>query len=450
METIILAAGKGTRMKSKLPKVLHKVGGKPMLQHVIDAAKSAGSTREVVVIGNGADLVQQNFNGVEFVLQAEQLGTGHAVLCTKEKFANSDDTILVLCGDTPLFTGELLKNFVDKHIESNAAATVLTAEMPDATGYGRIIREDDGTFKKIVEHKDANSYERQISEVNAGVYCFDAKKLFAALARVQNENAQGEYYLPDVLTILKNDSEKINAVIADDYKQTLGINSRVQFAAADKILRQRKNIALMESGVTIIDPASTFIDSDVEVGQDTIIYPNTYLEGKTKIGENCTIGPNSRFTNMIVGDNVQAQFCYCHDAEICNNVILGPYVHIRPGSKISDKVKIGNFVEVKNSNIGEGSKLPHLQYIGDTDMGAGCNMGCGTITVNYDGKKKHRTTIGDNVFVGCNSNLIAPVTLEDGAYIAAGSTINKTVPKDNLAIARSRQTNTSDWNDKRK
>lgn len=450
METIILAAGKGTRMKSKLPKVLHKVGGKPMLQHVIDAAKSAGSTREVVVIGNGAELVQQSFNDVEFVLQAEQLGTGHAVLCTKEKFVNSNDTILVLCGDTPLFTGELLKNFVEKHIKSKAAATVLTAEMPDATGYGRIIREDDGTFRKIVEHKDANSYERQISEVNAGVYCFDAKKLFGALSQVKNDNAQGEYYLPDVLTILKNDSEKINAVIAEDYKQTLGINSRVQLAAADKILRQRKNIALMESGVTIIDPASTFIDCDVEIGQDTIIYPNTYLEGKTKIGENCTLGPNSRFENMIVGDNVQAQFCYCHDAEICNNVILGPYVHIRPGSKISDKVKIGNFVEVKNSNIGEGSKLPHLQYIGDTDMGAGCNMGCGTITVNYDGKKKHRTTIGDNVFVGCNSNLIAPVTLEDGAYIAAGSTINKTVPKDNLAIARSRQTNIADWNDKRK
>ncbi len=450
METIILAAGKGTRMKSKLPKVLHKVGGKPMLQHVIDAAKSAGSTREIVVIGNGAELVQQSFNDVEFVLQAEQLGTGHAVLCTKEKFANSNDTILVLCGDTPLFTGELLKNFVDKHIKSKAAATVLTAEMPDATGYGRIIREDDGTFRKIVEHKDANSYERQINEVNAGVYCFDAKKLFGALSQVKNENAQGEYYLPDVLTILKNDSEKINAVIAEDYKQTLGINSRVQLAAADKILRQRKNIALMESGVTIIDPASTFVDCDVEVGQDTVIYPNTYLEGNTKIGENCTLGPNSRFSNMIVGDNVQAQFCYCHDAEICNNVILGPYVHIRPGSKISDKVKIGNFVEVKNSNIGEGSKLPHLQYIGDTDMGAGCNMGCGTITVNYDGKKKHRTTIGDNVFVGCNSNLIAPVTLEDGAYIAAGSTINKTVPKDNLAIARSRQTNIADWNDKRK
>ena len=445
METIILAAGKGTRMKSKLPKVLHKVCGKPMLQHVIDAAKVAGSTREIVVIGSGAELVKE-----KLVLQAEQLGTGHAVLCTKEKFADSKGTVLVLCGDTPLFTPELLKKFVEKHLESNAAATVLTAEMPDATGYGRIIREDDGTFKKIVEHKDANSYERRISEVNAGVYCFDVEKLFAALSQVKNENAQCEYYLPDVLTILKNDSEKINAFVADDYTQTLGINSRVQLAEADKILRQRKNIALMESGVTIIDPASTFIDCDVEIGQDTIIFPNTYLEGNTKIGENCAIGPNARLTNMTVGDNVQAQFCYCHDAEICNDVILGPYVHLRPGTKISNKVKIGNFVEVKNSNIGEGSKLPHLQYIGDTDMGAGCNIGCGAITVNYDGKKKHRTTIGDNVFVGCNSNLIAPVTLEDGAYIAAGSTINKTVPKDNLAVARARQTNIADWNDKRK
>lgn len=450
METIILAAGKGTRMKSKLPKVLHKVCGKPMLQHVIDAAKSAGSTREVVVIGNGAELVEKTISNVEFVLQAEQLGTGHAVLCTKDKFANTKDTVLVLCGDTPLFTGALLKNFVDKHLQSNAAATVLTAVMPDATGYGRIIRTDNGNFEKIVEDKDATAHERQINEVNAGIYCFDTEKLFAALAKVKNENAQGEYYLPDVLTILKGDNEKINAVIAEDYTQTLGINSRVQLAQADKILRQRKNLELMNSGVTIIDPATTFIESEVEIGQDTIIYPNTYLEGKTTIGENCAIGPNSRLTNMIVGDNVQAQFCYCHDAEICDDVILGPYVHIRPNSKISNKVKIGNFVEVKNSNIGEGSKLPHLQYIGDCDMGAGVNMGCGTITVNYDGKKKFRTTIGDNVFVGCNSNLVAPVTVEDGAYIAAGSTITDTVPKNNLAIARSRQTNKADWKDKRK
>lgn len=449
METIILAAGKGTRMKSKLPKVLHKVGGKEMLRHVIDMAKSAGSTREVVIIGNGAELVKEKISDVEFVLQAEQLGTGHAVLCAKENFVNSEGTLLVLCGDTPLFTGELLKNFVDAHENSKAVATVLTAEMPDATGYGRIIREENGDFKKIIEHKDATDAEKKIREVNAGIYCFDVKKLFAALTQVKNENSQGEYYLPDVLTILKNSGEKIGAVVAKDYTQTLGINSRVQLAEAEKILRQRKNIELMENGVTIIDPASTFIDVEVEIGQDTIIFPNTYLEGKTKIGADCQIGPHTRFTNMTVGDNVQAHFSYCHDSEICDGVILGPYVHIRPGSKISTKVKIGNFVEVKNSTVGECSKLPHLQYIGDTDMGAGCNIGCGTITVNYDGKKKFRTTIGDNVFVGCNSNLVAPVTVENGAYIAAGSTITEKVPENNLAVARARQRNISGWKDKR-
>ena len=450
METIILAAGKGTRMKSKLPKVLHKVCGKEMLRHVIDAAKSAGSTREVAVIGNGAELVQEKISGVEFVLQSEQLGTGHAVLCAKEKFSKSKGSLMILCGDTPLITADLLKKLSDAHEKSKAAATVLTAEMPDATGYGRIIREEDGSFKKIVEHKDATDSEKNIREVNAGIYCFDVQKLFSALAEVKNENSQGEYYLPDALTILKNSGEKISVYEADDFTLTLGINSRVQLAEAETILRQRKNFELMDNGVTILDPATTFIDSEVEIGQDTIIYPNTYLEGKTKIGTDCEIGPNTRFTNMLIGDKVQVQFSCCHDSEICDGVILGPYVHIRPGSKISAKVKIGNFVEVKNSTIGEGSKLPHLQYIGDTDMGSGCNMGCGTITVNYDGKTKFRTTIGDNVFVGCNSNLVAPVTLEDGSYIAAGSTITKNVPKNNLAVARSRQTNIENWADKRK
>lgn len=450
METIILAAGKGTRMKSKLPKVLHKVGGKPMLQHVIDAAKSAGSTREVVIIGSGAELVKQNFSDVEFVLQAEQLGTGHAVLCAKEKFAESDGNVMILCGDTPLFTGELLKNLINAHEKFNAAATVLTAIMPDPKGYGRIIRADGVDFEKIVEDKDATFEQKKIREVNTGIYCFKVKKLFAALSKVKNENSQGEYYLPDVLEILRADGGKICAVVAEDYRETLGINSRIQLAEADKIMRQRKNSALMLEGVTIIDPSTTYIDFDVEVGQDTIIYPNTYLEGKTKIGVDCVIGPNVRFTDMIVGDGVKAQFSYCHEAEIDDNVVLGPYVHIRPNTKISRNVKIGNFVEVKNSNIGEGSKLPHLQYIGDCDMGAGCNIGCGAITVNYDGKKKFRTTIGDNVFVGCNSNLVAPVTLENNAYVGAGSTITKKVPENNLAIARARQTNYDNWDDKRK
>ncbi len=450
METIILAAGKGTRMKSKLPKVLHKVGGKPMLQHVINAAKSAGSTREVVVIGSGAELVKQTFSDVEFVLQEEQLGTGHAVLCAKENFANSEGNVMILCGDTPLFTGELLKNLIDAHEKFNAVATVLTAIMPDPKGYGRIIRADNVDFEKIVEDKDATPEQKKIREVNAGIYCFKIKSLFAALEKVTNENSQGEYYLPDVLEILRADGGKICAVIADDYRQTLGINSRIQLAEADKILRQRKNSELMLNGVTIIDPATTYIDFDVEVGQDTIIYPNTYLEGKTKIGEDCLIGPNVRFTDMIVGNNVTAQFSYCHEAEISDGVILGPYVHIRPNTKVSAKVKIGNFVEIKNSNIGEGTKLPHLQYIGDCDMGAGCNVGCGTITVNYNGIKKFRTTIGDDVFIGCNSNLVAPVTVETGAYIAAGSTITDNVPKYNLAIARARQVNKNGWKDKRK
>ena len=449
METIILAAGKGTRMKSKLPKVLHKVGGKPMLQHVIDAAKSAGSKREVVIIGSGAELVKQTFPDAEFVMQEEQLGTGHAVLCAKEKFKDSTGNVMILCGDTPLFTGELLKNLADAHEKFNAAATVLTAIMPDPKGYGRIIRADNVDFEKIVEDKDATPEQKKIREVNTGIYCFDVKKLFAALVKVTNDNSQGEYYLPDVLEILRTDGGRICAVVAEDYRQTLGINSRIQLAEADKILHQRKNAELMLSGVTIIDPATTYIDFEVEVGQDTIIYPNTYLEGKTKIGEDCVIGPNVRFTDMTVGNNVTAQFAYCHEAEIADGVTFGPYVHIRPNTKISGKVKIGNFVEIKNSNIGEGTKLPHLQYIGDCDMGANCNVGCGAITVNYDGKKKFRTKVGDNVFVGCNSNLVAPVTVEDDAYIAAGSTITDDVPKNNLAIGRARQVNKSSWNDKR-
>ena len=450
METIILAAGKGTRMKSKLPKVLHKVCGKEMLRHVIDAAKAAGSKREVVVIGNGAELVKEKISGVEFVLQEKQLGTGHAVLSAKELFKDTLGTVMILCGDTPLVTSELLKEISDMHKKSLTAATILSAEIPDAAGYGRIIRETDGSFKKIVEHKDASEEEKNIREVNAGIYCFDIQKLFDALSKVKNDNAQGEYYLPDVLTVLKNSGKKISVVKVEDFTSTLGINSRIQLAEAEKILRQRKNLELMESGVTILDPATTYIDSEVEIGQDTIIYPNTYIEGKTKIGSDCEIGPSTRFSNMIVGDKVQAQFSYCHDSEICDGVILGPYVHIRPGSKISAKVKIGNFVEVKNSTVGEGSKLPHLQYIGDTDMGKGCNMGCGTITVNYDGKTKFRTKIGDNVFVGCNSNLVAPVELEDGVYVAAGSTITENVPKNNLAVARSRQKNIENWSDKRK
>jgi bifunctional UDP-N-acetylglucosamine pyrophosphorylase / glucosamine-1-phosphate N-acetyltransferase len=449
--TVVLAAGKGTRMKSVLPKVLHCVGGKSMLQHVLDAARAAGAERNIVVVGFGGEQVKASIGAqAEFVVQKEQLGTGHAVQQTAGLLKNAKGTVMVLCGDTPLLTGDLLKKLYDEHKATGAMATVLTAIMPDATGYGRIIRTASGTVEKIVEHKDASETERQIREVNSGIYCFEAEALFAALESVNCDNAQGEYYLPDVLEILKNKGEKIWAVAADDYESTLGINSRVQLSGAEKILRRRKNIELMDGGVTIMDPDSTFVDMDVIVGKDTVIYPFTWLEGVTRIGEGCEIGPNSRFTNTTIGNHVTAHFSYAHECEIEDDVIMGPYVHLRPNTKITKNVKIGNFVEVKNSTIGNGSKLPHLSYIGDCDMGSGVNMGCGTITVNYDGKTKFRTKIGNNSFVGCNSNLVAPVTVGDGAYVGAGSTITKDVPPSDLAIARARQKNIDGWADKRK
>ncbi|SFT47805.1 bifunctional UDP-N-acetylglucosamine pyrophosphorylase / Glucosamine-1-phosphate N-acetyltransferase [Selenomonas sp. GACV-9] len=448
--TVILAAGKGTRMKSKLPKVLHKAAGKSMVQHVIDAAKAAGAKRNIVVTGFGGDVVREAIGAqAEFVEQKEQLGTGHAVMQTADLLKDETGTVMVLCGDTPLLTGNLLKKLFDAHVEAGAKATVLTAIMPDATGYGRIIRMADGSVQKIVEHKDATEEERQVKEVNSGIYCFDAKALFASLEKVTNDNAQGEYYLPDVLEILQKQGEKIWAVAADDYESTLGINSRQQLAGAEKILRRRKNEELMAEGVTLMDPDTTYVDADVKVGRDTVIYPMTWLEGNTVIGEECEIGPSIRFQNVKAGNHVTGQFTYAHDCELEDGVILGQFTHIRPNTHLAEGVKIGNFVEVKNSTVGKGSKLPHLSYIGDTDMGSGCNMGCGTITVNYDGKTKFRTKIGNDAFIGCNSNLVAPVEVEDGAYVGAGSTITKKVPSNTLAIARARQTNIEGWKDKR-
>ena len=449
--TIILAAGKGTRMKSAHPKVLHQVCGKAMVRHVLDAAEAAGSKRNIIVVGFGADEVRAELgNAAEVVVQAEQLGTGHAVLQAEPLLQDAHGTVMVLCGDTPLLTGTLVKRLYEEHEKVGAKATVLTAVMPDATGYGRVIRTAAGNVEKIVEHKDATEEERAVREVNSGIYCFEKDALFSALKNVGCDNAQGEYYLPDVLSILRERGEKIWAVAADDYEETLGVNSRMHLAQAEKILRRRKNLELMESGVTLMDPESTFVDADVVVGRDTVIYPFTWLEGKTAVGEACTLGPSSRFTDTKIGNGVTAHFVYAHECEIESGATMGPFVHIRPDSHISKDVKIGNFVEVKNSNIGEGSKLPHLQYIGDCDMGAGVNMGCGTITVNYDGKQKFRTKIGNNAFVGCNSNLVAPVAVGDGAYVAAGSTITKDVPADELAVARARQKNIPNWPDKRK
>ncbi|MBB5334942.1 bifunctional UDP-N-acetylglucosamine diphosphorylase/glucosamine-1-phosphate N-acetyltransferase GlmU [Pectinatus brassicae] len=447
--TIILAAGKGTRMKSDLPKVLHRVGGKAMVNHVIDAAVAAGAVKNIVVVGFGRDKVAEVVgDAVQVVVQEEQLGTGHAVLQAK-KLINDDDTVMVLCGDTPLLTAKMLANFYDMHKSEHAQASVLTAVMPNPTGYGRIIRAFNGDVKRIVEEKDATTAEKAITEVNTGIYCFNGKDLFAALDKVGHDNAQGEYYLPDVLEILQQQGKKIAAMAVKNYEATLGINSRQNLSEAERILHRRKNRQLMAEGVTIMDPATTYIDVDVTVGRDTIIYPSTWIEGQSKIGSNCEIGPCSRFSDTMIGDEAVISFTYAHECEIGAKTTIGPYVHLRPNTKIAAGVHIGNFVEVKNSNVGEGTKLPHLSYIGDSDIGSGVNMGCGTITVNYDGKVKQRTVIEDDAFVGCNSNLIAPVTVGKGSYVGAGSTITQDVPAGELAVGRSRQKNIAKWKDKR-
>ena len=450
--TIILAAGKGTRMKSALPKVLHKAGGKAMVQQVLDAAKDAGAKRQIVVTGFGGERVREALEALkvkaEFVTQEQQLGTGHAVKMTAPLLKDEQGTVMVLCGDTPLLTSELLKKLFDEHVAAKAKATVLTAVMPDATGYGRIIRKADGSVEKIVEHKDATEEERKVREVNSGIYCFDAQALFSALEHVTNDNAQGEYYLTDVLQKLNEAGAKVGGISTADSDMVMGINSRKQLSVAEGVMRQRILDKLMDAGVTIMDPASTFIEASVKIGRDTVIYPYTWLEGTTEIGEDCEIGPNARFTNVKIGDDNHLQFIYGHDCEVKNHVTAGPYVHLRPDTVISDHVKIGNYVEVKNSNVGEGTKLPHLTYIGDSDIGSGVNMGCGCITVNYDGKKKHRTVIGDNAFVGCNTNLVAPVPVQANTYLGAGSTITKEVPENALGIARARQKNIEGWAEK--
>ena len=448
---VILAAGKGTRMKSALPKVLHAVGGKSMLRHVMTAAEQAGAKRMLVVVGFGGDKVQAEIGAAaEFVLQAEQLGTGHAMMQVQPVLAGFSGTILLLCGDTPLLTGQALLDLVAAHQQSGAAATVLTAKPADATGYGRILRDESGQVLGIVEQKDATAEQKQIGEINTGIYCFEAAPLFAALAGLTCNNAQGEYYLTDVLAILAQAGQQVGAVEVADFQETLGINSRLQLAEAEKILRQRKLVELMDSGVTVMDPASTFVDASVSVGEDTVLYPFTWLEGETTIGRDCRIGPNSRISDSQLGDAVTLHFSYAHECKIAGGVSVGPYVHLRPDTELAAGVKVGNFVEIKNSRVGVGSKLPHLSYIGDADIGSGVNIGCGTITVNYDGKKKHRTVVGDTAFVGCNSNLVAPVSVGSGAYIAAGSTITKDVPDGALGVGRARQSNIAGWVEKKK
>lgn len=439
---VILAAGEGTRMKSNIPKILHPVLGRSMVQHVIDQLQANHLTEMVAVVGHHANQVMEHIGeACKFVVQEEQLGTGHAVMQAEDLLKNKQGTTIVVCGDTPLITKETYENLFEYHEKTGAKATVLTAIAPDATGYGRIIRNDRQEVERIVEHKDANEQELQINEINTGTYCFDNEALFEALAEISNDNAQGEYYLPDVIEILRRKSATVSAYSTSDFSETLGVNDRVALAQAEKTMKLRINERHMNNGVTIIDPDHTYIHPDVVIEQDVIIHPGSMITGASIIKVNAEIGPHSEIQSSIIGENAIIHQSVVKDSQVGASVRVGPYAHIRPESKVENEARIGNFVEVKKSTIGEQSKVSHLSYIGDADIGNHVNIGCGTITVNYDGKNKHLTTIEDDAFIGCNSNLVAPVTIEKGSYVAAGSTITKDVPKDALSVARARQTN---------
>ncbi|SMQ59591.1 bifunctional UDP-N-acetylglucosamine pyrophosphorylase / Glucosamine-1-phosphate N-acetyltransferase [Bacillus sp. OV166] len=443
---VILAAGQGTRMKSKLYKVLHLVCGKPMVQHVVDQVMKLNIQEVVTIIGHGAEMVQAQLgDSSRYALQDQQLGTAHAVSQAQSLLEGKAGVTIVVCGDTPLIKAETMESLFKHHEELAAKATILTARIEDPTGYGRIIRNKKGLVEKIVEHKDASEEERKINEINTGTYCFDNLALFEALKNVSNENVQGEYYLPDVIEILKKQGEVVTAFQTDEFEETLGVNDRVALAEAERIMRGRTNAAHMRNGVTIIDPANTYIETEVEIGQDTVIYPGTMIKGKTVIGAECQIGPNSEIVSCEIGAETVIRQSVAHNSSIGAQVNIGPFAHIRPESAIQDEVKIGNFVEIKKAVFGKGSKASHLSYIGDAEVGSDVNIGCGSITVNYDGKNKFLTKIEDGVFIGCNSNLVAPVTIKKGAYVAAGSTITKDVPSEALSIARAKQVNKENY-----
>lgn len=451
---VILAAGQGTRMKSDRPKVLHPVGGRPMLLHVLRSVWEAGCHEPVVVVGHGGEMVrslveQSPFSAARFAVQEQQLGTGHAVLQARELLPKVG-TVLVVCGDTPLLRPATLRAVIEEHQRGGFAATVLTAHLSDPTGYGRVIRGPGSRLERIVEEKDATPEERAIKEVNAGIYAFDLAHLWPALERITPDNAQGEYYLPDVIGLLCVEGRAVGTFSCPDSQEILGVNSRRQLAEVEAVLRRRKAEELMEAGVTIIDPEATYVDVGVTVGRDTVIFPFTFLEGETVVGERCIIGPQCRIVDSRLGDEVQIQYSLVYESTVGRGVRVGPFAYLRPQTEVADGAKIGDFVELKKARIGPGSKVPHHSYVGDAVVGAGVNIGAGTITCNYDGREKHQTVIEDEVFIGSNTNLVAPVRVGKGAYIAAGSTITRDVPPYSLGIGRARQSVLEDWVKKRR
>jgi bifunctional UDP-N-acetylglucosamine pyrophosphorylase/glucosamine-1-phosphate N-acetyltransferase len=451
---VILAAGKGTRMKSALPKVLHRAAGQPLIDYVLATAGGLNPASTIIVVGHQAESVKNalaDHPGLQFAEQEPQLGTGHALLQTEPYLARRTGTLVLLSGDVPLLRKSTLEALIRRHADRGAAATVLTAHVDDPEGYGRIVRNDRGEVTAIVEHRDATPEQRAIREINSGIYAFDLAPLFDALRRIGAENAQGEYYLPDLVGIYRKDGRPVEAVSAPDAREVLGVNSRRELAAVSALIRDRRNDALMEAGVTLVDPATTWIGPDVTVGEDTILHPSVYLEGATRVGERCVIHAGVRIVDSTVGDGVVINnYCVIRDSTIDAAAELGPFAQLRPQSHVEEGAHVGNFVELKKTRLGKGSKANHLTYLGDATVGEKVNVGAGTITCNYDGVAKHPTVIEDGAFIGSDSQLIAPVRVGRGAYVAAGSSITDDVPADALAIGRGRQVNKPGWAKDRK
>jgi len=450
----IMAAGKGTRLKSKYPKVIHKIGGRPLLEHVIRAASQVVPVSDVyAIVGHEAELVKQTVKhtGANFVLQPEQRGTGHAIMCAREAL-DKYDHFLVLSGDVPLIRPETIDRVRDFHIKHGAAMTILTAEPQDPFGYGRIIRRA-GTDEvtAIVEQKSGTAEQLAVREINSGIYAFAVKPLFARIEKLTTDNPHGEFYLTDMAAILRADGEKVFAVQAAEATEVIGVNTRVELAQLDAQVRLQKAQELMASGVTIFHPETCVIDSDVTVSTDTVIEPFVQLLGKTSIGADCTIRSYSVIENCALADRVHVQNgCILRDSTIGPSAVLGPYSHIRPATEIAEGAHVGNFVELKKTKLGRGSKANHLSYLGDAVIGEGVNVGAGTITCNYDGKNKHLTTIGDGAFIGSDSTLVAPITIGARSYVGAGSCVTENVPEDSLALGRARQTVKEGWAKKKR
>ena len=445
---VILAAGKGTRMKGRLPKVLHEAGGLPLIEHVLRTAAAFSPTSTIVVVGHEAERMKKLLDkrpGLLFALQEPQLGTGHALLQTEPFLRGRTGTLVLLSGDVPLLTRGTLTELVELHRARRAAATVVTAVMSDPAGYGRIIR-GEGKIAAIVEHRDASPAEREIREINSGIYAFDLPPLFEAVRKIGQLNAQGEYYLPDLVRIFRAQGFAVETLVVDNPNEIAGVNSRQELAEVAAVMKNARNAEVMAAGVTLVDPATTWIGPDVSIGADTVVHPNVYLEGHTRIGDECVIHANVRIVDSAIGSRVTINnFCVITESRIDDGARVGPFAHIRPGSEIGPEVHIGNFVELKKTSMGRGAKANHLAYLGDATIGARVNVGAGTITCNYDGVAKHPTVIEDGAFIGSDSQLIAPVRVGRGAYVAAGSSITDDVPADALAIARGKQVNKEGW-----